>query len=147
MVSCAWTWEECVGVYVFVEHVSYETCIPTSCDPWNIGSKWIPNNLHSSLKHKYHYQWKKKWSVDYPKITEDKSSENRVYILDARLIIATRINAKAQSMESAPQHQYSTKTRELKPASQHHCSPKSQSLKLATRHHCSLKTQSLKPMF
>ena len=33
--------------------------------------------------------------VDGLKITEDKSSENRVYTPDARLIIATRINAKA----------------------------------------------------
>jgi len=30
-------------------------------------------------------------SVDCPKITEDRSSENRVYTPDARLIIATRI--------------------------------------------------------
>ena len=48
--------------------------------------------------------------VDYVKITEDKLSENRVYTPDARLIIATRINAKARSIEPTPQYQYSTKT-------------------------------------
>ena len=85
------------------------------------------------------------------KITEDKSSENRVYIPYERLIIATRVmprcrawsprlnistvprregrsprpsctvNAKTQSMKPAPKHQYSTKTWGSKPVSQLHC--------------------------
>jgi len=55
------------------------------------------------------------------KFTEDKSSENRVYIPDERLIIATHVNAKAQSMKPAPLHQYSTETRGSKLTSQLHC--------------------------
>ena len=70
--------------------------------------------------------------VDCLKITEDKSSENKVYIPDERLIIATCVNAKTQSMKLAPQHQYSTKTRGSKPASQLHCNLKTQSMKPAS---------------
>ena len=100
--------------------------------------------------------------VDCLKIIKDKSSEDKVYILDERLIIATRIitrcrvwnlrlnistvprregryprpsytvNIKTQSIKPTSQYQYSIKTRGLKPASQLHCNLKTQSMKPAS---------------
>jgi len=40
--------------------------------------------------------------IDYPKITKDRSSEKRVYTLDARLIIATRIMARRRAWSPRP---------------------------------------------
>jgi len=98
--------------------------------------------------------------VDCLRITEDKSSESRVYTPDARLIIATRavprrkgqspnlsitVMAKTRSLKPVPQHHYSTKTQSLKAAPQHHCSTKTQGSKPASQLHCNAKTQSSKP--
>ena len=56
-------------------------------------------------------------SVDYLKITEDKSSENKSLYSRREANHNHSYKVKAQSMEPAPQHQYSTKTRGPKPAS------------------------------
>jgi len=84
--------------------------------------------------------------VECLKITEDKSSENIVYIPDERLIIATRVMPRRRAWSPCPTSVQYQDARS-KPASRYHYSLKSQSLKPATWHHCSLKAQSLKPAF
>jgi len=59
-------------------------------------------------------------NVDYLKITEDKSSDSRVYISDTRLIKATHCNVKTQSSKPASQHYCNVKMQSSKPAFQHH---------------------------
>ena len=81
------------------------------------------------------------------KITEDKSSDSKVYTLDARLIKAIHCNTKTQSLKHASQRHCNVKTRGSKPASQHHCNVKTLSSKPthASQHNCNAKTQFSKP--